>query len=122
MEDINKVVVSVRLPLGAHIHDVFHVGHLKLFRGQPPESTPPLSPMHHGATILIPAAAVKAQLARGVRQVLIWWQDQPPSSATWEDIDTFIEHYPRFQLEDELFVEGGGGTMSCGVRRLHDAG
>jgi len=33
--------------------------------------------------------------------------------ATWEDIDSFTERYPAFQLEDELLVEGG--EMSCGA-------
>ena len=33
------------------------------------------------------------------------------SVATWEDIDSFTERYPAFQLEDELLVEGGGDVM-----------
>jgi hypothetical protein len=32
----------------------------------------------------------------------------PTASATWEDIDSFIDRSPTFQLEDELLVKGGG--------------
>lgn len=106
IEVINEVVVRLRLMPGARIHDVFHIGLLKIFRGQPPNAAPPLPPMHHGAAVPVPAAAVKARLARGVRQILIQWQGQPPLAATWEDIDDFVQRYPKFQLEDDLLIEG----------------
>jgi hypothetical protein len=35
----------------------------------------------------------------------------PTTSATWEDIDSFIDRSPTFQLEDELLVKGGGDVM-----------
>jgi hypothetical protein len=54
---------------------------------------------------------VCAHLARGVRQVLVHWKGQSVASATWEDLDTFRDKYPGFQLEDELDIEGG--EMSC---------
>lgn len=47
------------------------------------------------------------RLTRGVRQALIQWKGEPATSATWEDVDTFMDRYPTFQLEDELLVEGG---------------
>ena len=50
----------------------------------------------------------QARLARGVRQVLVYWRGEPASSATWEDLDEFRATYPEFQLEDELDLEGGG--------------
>jgi hypothetical protein len=37
----------------------------------------------------------------------------PPSEATWEPVDQFRQTFRTFQLEDELFVEGGGGEMLC---------
>jgi hypothetical protein len=43
--------------------------------------------------------------------VLVHWQGEPAASATWEDIDSFIERYPTFQLEDKLLVEGGRDVM-----------
>ena len=64
--------------------------------------------MHNGATVLEPECTVRAHLTRGVRQVLIQWIGEPPSSATWEDLEGFADRYPSFQLEDELLIEGGG--------------
>jgi len=52
-------------------------------------------------------------MARGIRQILVCWKGEPAVSATWEDVDSFTEQYPSFQLEDELLVEGG--EMSCGA-------
>ena len=54
-----------------------------------------------------PERAVRARLARGVRQILIHWKGKPASAATWEDLDSFRERHPSFQLEDKLLVEGG---------------
>ena len=33
------------------------------------------------------------------------------ANATWEAVDTFRQDYPAFQLEDELFSEGGRDVM-----------
>jgi transcriptional regulator GlxA family with amidase domain len=33
------------------------------------------------------------------------------ADATWEAIDDFKTRFPNFQLEDELFVEGGRDVM-----------
>jgi hypothetical protein len=105
LEIINEVAVRLELPARARIHDVFHVGVLKKYQGTPPQATPPLPPLHHGAVTLEPARAVKTRIACGVRQVLIQWKDQSPASATWEDVDTFSAKFPTFQLEDELPLE-----------------
>jgi hypothetical protein len=53
------------------------------------------------------------RLACGVRQVLVHWKGQPVASATWEDVNSFLDKFPAFQLEDELLVVGG--EMSCGA-------
>ena len=37
--------------------------------------------------------------------MLVQWKDQSPASATWEDMDAFIDKFPTFQLEDELLLE-----------------
>jgi transcriptional regulator GlxA family with amidase domain len=33
------------------------------------------------------------------------------ADATWEPVDEFKARFPNFQLEDELFVEGGRDVM-----------
>ena len=108
---INDVAYRLELPPRARLHDVFHVGLLKKFVGTPPQAPPALPPIHHGATQPVPERASKARLARGVRQVLIHWQNEPAASATWEDLEDFQDRYPTFQLEDELLLQGGRDVM-----------
>jgi hypothetical protein len=50
---------------------VFHVGLLKKFIGSPPDAPPVLPPIQNGAIVPIPNRALKVQLCRGVRQILI---------------------------------------------------
>jgi len=80
---------------------------LKPFHGTPPESTPPFPPLRNGRVLHRPARAVRGQLRRGVWHVLIQWDGLPDTEATWEPIEEFRALFPAFQLEDELFVEGG---------------
>jgi len=112
-ELINEVAVRLQLPPGARLHDVFHVGVLKKFVGTPPAVPPLLPPLLHGAVVPAPARVTRARLARGVRQVLVEWQGEPPASATWEDLDDLRARFPSFQLEDELDFEAGRDVM-CG--------
>jgi hypothetical protein len=41
----------------------------------------------------------------------IQWTGLPAVDATWEPVDAFREAHPAFQLEDELFVDGGRDAM-----------
>jgi hypothetical protein len=115
-ECINEAAVRLALPLRAKLHDVFHVGFLKKFIGDPPEVPSPLPSMLHGAVTPEPEHVVRFRSARGVRQVLIHWKGQSAASATWEDVADFRDKFPQFQLEDELDVEGG--EMSCTGKRI----
>ena len=108
------MAVRLTLPPCAKLHDVLHVGLLKKWVGEPPAAPPPLPVIHNVAVEPEPERVVRARLARGVRQVLIQWKGEPAASATWEDLDSFRDKHPAFQLEDELLVEGGG-EMSCGA-------
>jgi hypothetical protein len=121
IEIINDVAVHLELPLGARLHDVFHVGVLKKFIGAPPASPPVLPAIHNGAVIPEPLRVEQACLARGVHRVLVRWRGEPAESASWEDLGEFHIKYPDFQLVDELGLEGGemscGEEMSCGCTR-----
>jgi hypothetical protein len=110
-EIINEAAVRLELPPQAKIHDVFHVGLLKKWVGEPPASVPALPELLHGATLPEPERVVRSRLARGVQEVLVRWKGQPASAATWEDWQDFSARYPTFQLEDELSVEGGRDVM-----------
>jgi hypothetical protein len=85
---------------------------------------PPLPHMLHGRVLPTPAAVVRSRLARGRWQVLVRWEAQPPSDATWEDVEAFKQSYPTFELEDELFPKEGRDVM-VGIgysRRRKDVG
>jgi hypothetical protein len=113
--------VRLQLPPDARLHDVFHVGVLKKFVGNPPAVPPLLPPLLHGAVVPAPARVTRARLAQGVRQVLVEWQGEPPASATWEDLDDLCTQFPSFQLEDELDFKAGRDVM-CGRTYARRAG
>jgi hypothetical protein len=55
---------------------------------------------------------VRGQLRQGVWHVLIQWEGLPDSDATWEPVEEFRSLFSSFQLEDEMFVEGGSDVMT----------
>lgn len=91
---VDSVAYRMELPSHARIHDVFHVGLLKKFHGQSPNSPPSLPDLHHGRVVPAPEAVRQARLAHGVWQVLVHWRGQPASEATWEDVSSFKRCYP----------------------------
>jgi hypothetical protein len=106
-ERVGAVAYRLELPASARIHDVFHVGLLKPFQGTPPSKTPALPPLHNGRVLLQPERVLGSSLRRGSWHILIQWAGLPSSDATWEPVEAFRTSFPSFQLEDEMFVEGG---------------
>jgi hypothetical protein len=106
------VTYRLQLPEGARLHDVFHVGLLKQFHGEPPRGPPPLPPMELGRFLPVPHQVLRAQLRRGVWHVLIHWAGSSPDEATWEPLEQFKASYPAVQLEDKLFLEVGRDVMT----------
>jgi hypothetical protein len=75
------VAYKLQLPTGARIHDVFHVGLLKPFHGDPPTQPPVLPPLQHGRVVVQPEAVLKSRMARGHREVLVCWAGAPAAES-----------------------------------------
>jgi hypothetical protein len=117
VERIGTMAYRLQLPEGARIHDVFHVGLLKPYRGAPPVATPPLPPTAEGRLLPSPAKVLRAQLRRDVWHLLVQWEGLSEEEATWEPREEFQQHYPDYQLEDELFAQAGRDVMTGLVYR-----
>jgi len=107
LERIGDVAYRLDLPRGARLHDVFHVGLLKPFRGTPPDAPPPRPPIQNGRACPSPAKVLRGRLARGRYELLVQWQNQDAASASWVALENFRRSYLDFQLEDELLLQGG---------------
>ena len=54
---------------------------------------------------------LRSSLRHGEWYILVQWADMPASEATWVQAEEFRTVHPDFQLEDELFLEGGRDVM-----------
>jgi hypothetical protein len=70
------------VPLGARLHDLFHVSLLKKFVGTPPDAPLQLPPIHNGVVVPAPACVFRLRMSDDVRQALVQWEGMPPSSAS----------------------------------------
>jgi hypothetical protein len=111
LEQVGKVCYKLKLPYGAKLHDVFHIGLLKKFCGEPPQAMIALSPIRHGRACLEPSTVVKSRLARGRHELLVCWKGMALLESSWIDVEEFQRIYPSFWLEDELIVEGERDVM-----------
>ena len=108
LERVGDVAYRLELPADARIHDLFHVGVLKPYRRPRrlrflPCAMAGSCSNRRGRSVL--------NYVWGVWHVLIQWLNLPDSEATWEPLEDFRSRFPSFQLEDELFVEGGRVVM-----------
>ncbi|RVW26943.1 Transposon Ty3-G Gag-Pol polyprotein [Vitis vinifera] len=92
---IDAVAYKLALPEDARIHNVFHVSNLKKCRGDPLEQPqiPLPARFKDSNPILQPAHVLGfrqiSQLGKLCPQLLIQWEGQDPSDATWENTHEF---------------------------------
>jgi hypothetical protein len=111
LERVRPLSYKLQLPPKAHIHNVFHVAFLKKFIGVPPQQTPALPPIIWGRAVPQLEQVTRAHPTSNSWDMLVQWQGQPASEATWEPLHQFKEDYPDFQLEDELFRQARGNVV-----------
>jgi hypothetical protein len=119
VERIGEVAYRLQLPPKAKIHDVFHVALLKKFEGQTPSAVTPLPTIQNGRVIPTSEKVIRARLNRGNWEVLVAWQGQPLTSATWEKVANFKLAYPEVQLEDDLFLGEEGNVVDSFVEKVY---
>jgi hypothetical protein len=47
------------------------------------------------------------------------WVGRPAAEATWEALDSFKEAHPKFQLEDELFLQEEGSVVDAFIGKSY---
>jgi hypothetical protein len=117
VERIGTVAYKLQLPTGTKIHNVFHVGLLKPYRGEELTAPGSLPPVHHGRACLEPSNVLKSRMARGQLELLVSWTSQAASEAIWILADEFRIMYLSYQLTDELLLRarGGGEDVMYGI-------
>jgi hypothetical protein len=116
---VGEVAYKLKLPEHARIHPVFHVSQLKPFKGTPQGQYMPLPlTMNDFGPIIQPSQILQARtIVRGsqkIHQVLIQWENQSATEATWEDIATLQQKFPSLNLEDKVVFKGEGIVMKEG--------
>jgi hypothetical protein len=74
LQCIGSIAYKLELPAGARLHNVFHVGLLKPFKGASPMGPGVLLPLKHGRACPQSAEVIKGRLARGVQELLVRWE------------------------------------------------
>lgn len=122
VERIGAVAYKLQLPPGSRIHPVFHVSQLKPCLG-PGQQVLPHLPLPD-ATMQVPVRELRRRIRqkghRTIVQVLIQWSGATEDMATWEDLESLKQKFPRAsawgqagnQAGEDVSDHGHGGTAS----------
>lgn len=114
-EKIGEVAYKLELPLGSKVHPVFHVSQLKRFI--PPSVTVQDRLPSPLASLQVPVQVLQRRVCQVghkiVAQGLILWSGCSPDAATWEDLDSLKQQFPRVP------AWGQAGSQERGVSAPH---
>jgi hypothetical protein len=93
LDRVGNVAFQLELPTGAKLHNVFHVGLLKPFWGEPPSVPGVLPPIRHGRACIEPMTVEKSRITRGKLEVLVQWKGLAAAEASWMPLEEFRKLY-----------------------------
>ncbi|XP_011000836.1 PREDICTED: uncharacterized protein LOC105108282 [Populus euphratica] len=104
---VGTVAYKLDLPIGAQIHNVFHVSLLRKHVGPldlPIVSLPPVSAdvqILPEPKVILDRRVVQKGKYRLKTEVLVQWKGASHEDVTWENLWGFSKTYPDFRLEDK---------------------
>lgn len=101
---------KLRLPPPAKIHNVFHISHLKKYKGKDDKKHSDL-PISWEVQMKEPDAILERRMIRkgnrAVTQLLIKWKENK-SKATWKNAKMIKVKFLSFDLATKVTLKGGG--------------
>lgn len=106
---IGEVAYKLALPSTSRIHPVFHVSQLKPCIGPQQQVLPQLPSAD--AMLQVPVQVLQRRIRqhglRTVIQVLVQWSGCTEEMATWEDLDSLRQQFPRASAWGQADIQGG---------------
>ena len=111
---IGEVAYKLELPEGSRIHPVFHVSQLKkvVAPTYPISSLLPSVNSHLQILVSVLQRRVHQKGKRTVAQGLILWSDSTPEAATWEDLESPKQQFPRAPAWGQAVSQRRGGVSN----------
>jgi len=107
---IGSVAYELVLPSTSRIHPVFHVSQLKPFLPSSCQVSPQLPSF--AADLQVPISILQQRMIqRGkdtITQALVQWSESTPELATWEDLDSLKQRFPRAPAWGQAVSKGAG--------------
>lgn len=108
-ERIGQVAYKLNLPGKTKIHNVFHISQLKKYHGQVLSSSDEV-PTYLENQAQKPEKEMARRIIKknnkAVSQILVQWQREDASKATWEDYHSFVKKYLDFHLRTKWCFKG----------------
>ena len=118
LDKIGEVAYRLELPPGSRIHPVFHVSQLKKFI--PPTTWVQTQLPSPSASLQVHVQVLDRRVRQSgrktVMQGLILWSCGTPATATWEDLDSLKQEFPRAPAWGQAGSQGEGDVSIAKTR------